>query len=239
MQHVTPLPAASTPAPVFSFRERNAYAHANMRLRTRFDMEITIEEWHRLGDLFRKKKINGVRRNHVGDQEGWVVINGTPVCCYYSAQHGCVKTFYASAPPMPTESNIKATKVRPPAPVVKVVTVVTPAPTPPMPKVESTDPKAVAAKARKKERFESHMLERSDGVYRRDLRWFKGIVTSTIRREWSRDEVWFFLSSLISLPENLHPSLQPEKALAFIKEGVEGKRVHARTPSTFSDGEGI
>jgi hypothetical protein len=87
----------------YSERERLSYAHANMRLRTRFGMEITIDEWDRLGAIFQSGKVLGAVKNHVGDVEGWVKVNETLVCCYYSTKHMCVKTFYAPPPPLPTD----------------------------------------------------------------------------------------------------------------------------------------
>lgn len=90
--------------------ENMSYAHANMRLKTRYGMEISFEEWRALGDLFRRNdpKVQSPRKNHVGDVEGWVKINGIWVCCYYSSYRSCISTFYARPPDLVETPKSKA-----------------------------------------------------------------------------------------------------------------------------------
>lgn len=75
-----------------------AYAHANMRLRTRYKMEITKKEWEDLGRQFREGRVDGAAPNHVGDIEGWVKLNGQWVAAYYNVKTKCIKTFFARPP---------------------------------------------------------------------------------------------------------------------------------------------
>lgn len=76
-----------------------AYAHANMRLRTRFDFEISKQHWLDLSQQF-KSKAKEQKQNHLGDIEGWLQIgpNNTWICCYYSCKAKCIKTFYKNPP---------------------------------------------------------------------------------------------------------------------------------------------
>ncbi len=77
------------------------YAHANQRLKTRYGFEITKSQWRALGEKFARGEVQGARKNHIGDYEGWVEIDGTWVCAYYHRDKGCIGTFFATPPPMP------------------------------------------------------------------------------------------------------------------------------------------
>ncbi len=96
------------------------FAHANMRLRTRYGIEMSMQEWEHLNRMFAQSspKIVNPRKNHVGDVEGWVEIGDVWVCAYWSVQRGTVSTFFARPPDIAAAPPKPAPK---PAPIVQVV----------------------------------------------------------------------------------------------------------------------
>lgn len=105
-----------------------AYAHANMRLLTRYGFEIDEAEWLDLSAAFPTTAV-AQRKNHIGDVEGWIKVRDQWVCAYWSAKTKRIKTFYARPPdfkaaaaPTPKQAAPKppAAVVRPPAPISDV-----------------------------------------------------------------------------------------------------------------------
>lgn len=83
-----------------SERTRNRWVHANMRLRTRYGVELTFDRYVELSEQFRKGQVEGARRNHIGDLEGWVEVqDGVLACAYWHARDGQIGTFFAPPPP--------------------------------------------------------------------------------------------------------------------------------------------
>lgn len=199
-------------------RERVAYAHANLRLRTRYDMEITIEEWYRLGQMFRRGQVHGARKNHVGDIEGWVLVGDVPVCCYYSEQHQCVKTFYAPPPPLPTTAiGVKAKKLAPPKP-------------PPTPEQE-------VKKDKKEFNLRVQHAVQENAVYRRDLSWFKRMLITFCHSEATRLELLTVARYLSGVSEKDHPSSNAEEFTSRVRNKV--RRAEHGEVHQFRDGGGI
>jgi hypothetical protein len=75
----------------------DAYMHSAMRLRTRYSIDLTFEEWKKISDNF-LTKAQALTKNHVGDYEGWIKIRGEWVAAYYNTKRKCIKTFYARPP---------------------------------------------------------------------------------------------------------------------------------------------
>ncbi len=249
----------------FTELERVSYAHANLRLRTRYGMEITINEWYRLGQMFRRGQVNDARKNHIGDLEGWVLVNDVAVCCYYSNRHGCVKTFYAPPPPMPTVAAVTAKVLK------KKKKEPSPPPPPPPPKKETPPPapkQAPAVVVRKITLNQPYVPRDVDWAaveknalidpptcefkgfdmvdaepepkgspYRKDLKWFKGTLHKLLTQEPDRDLVWSVLSAMAALPESARPGTDPEQANNFINKRLRGP--YRDRGRVWEDGGGI
>ncbi len=214
-------------ARVFTDQERLAYAHSNMRLKTRFNMEVTIEEWHRIGGLFRNGMVEGARKNHVGDVEGWV---------NFSKRTGCVKTFYASPPPMPgappptkeereTIDALKAKLISQEAQIRHLGDIVA--------DMQSEQ------HAKKKARADALV---ATSFAKQDLKWFKSMHDLLIirqRRHLSARELWLAAKVLNAIPNNMHPGKDPDLALEFIHEQITDFWTHVDSVEGFQDGDGI
>lgn len=77
------------------------FAHANMRLRDRYDVEITREKYESLSVNF-STCARGIRRNSRGDFEGWVEVQkGIWACAAWKPDHRLIGTFLPCPPPLP------------------------------------------------------------------------------------------------------------------------------------------
>lgn len=74
-----------------------------MRLRTRYGMEMDIDEYRALNELFRARKVINLRTTEQGDLEGWVQLRGTWVCGHFKIREERIASFMPSPPPMPVE----------------------------------------------------------------------------------------------------------------------------------------
>lgn len=79
------------------------YLHCNMRLRARYGLEMDIDEYRTLNQLFQKRKVENLRANDTGDLEGWVLLRGTWVCAHYKVREGLIATFMPEPPPKPVQ----------------------------------------------------------------------------------------------------------------------------------------
>lgn len=87
------------------------YLHANMRLRTRYGIEIPFEKYTELCDMFKRQspKIIGLRTNELGDREGWVQVKGVWVCAHYKVSQNLIATFMPAPPPLEIPATPPAT----------------------------------------------------------------------------------------------------------------------------------
>lgn len=82
-------------------RRAYRYIHAAARLRFRYGVEITREEYDELCERFRTGYVAGARENAFGDREGWVEIRGVWACAHYKRREGVIATFMPAPPPKP------------------------------------------------------------------------------------------------------------------------------------------
>lgn len=84
------------------------FVHANARLRTRWGMELTWEEYEEVNKRFRLNSgIKGRQVNSRGDIEGWVKIKDKQIPCVFSVKDGVVATFFAPPPGWEGEDDLK------------------------------------------------------------------------------------------------------------------------------------
>jgi hypothetical protein len=84
-----------------SQQEFYRYMHCNMRLRTRYGLEMDIDEYRRLNELFRTKQVINLRTSETGDLEGWVKLRDTWVCGHYKIRENHIASFMPAPPPLP------------------------------------------------------------------------------------------------------------------------------------------
>lgn len=84
-----------------SNHEFSRYLHCNMRLRTRYGLEMSIEEFRELCDLFKRRNVVNLRTTELGDLEGWVNLRGTWVCGHFKPREGFIASFMPAPPPAP------------------------------------------------------------------------------------------------------------------------------------------
>lgn len=77
------------------------YLHCNMRLRTRYGLEMDIDEYRSLNELFRRRQVTNMRQTETGDLEGWVQLRDTWVCGHFKSREGHIASFMPAPPPMP------------------------------------------------------------------------------------------------------------------------------------------
>jgi hypothetical protein len=77
------------------------YLHCNMRLRTRYGLEIDIDEYRRLNELFQRREVINLRETSTGDLEGWIPLRGIWVCGHYKSREGRIASFMPVPPPAP------------------------------------------------------------------------------------------------------------------------------------------
>jgi len=92
--------------------QRLRWAHANIRLKLRYDLDITLEEYQAANEKFRQRKgVEGLRQNHKGDLEGWIEIRPDVwVAALFSARDSVIATFFAPPPPRIAVTKEKATE---------------------------------------------------------------------------------------------------------------------------------
>ncbi len=75
------------------------FAHANMRLRDRYGVEMTREKFEYLSANF-SNVAQDIRKNGRGDFEGWVEVQaGIWACAAYKPSQGLIGTFFPCPPP--------------------------------------------------------------------------------------------------------------------------------------------
>jgi hypothetical protein len=69
-----------------------------MRLRFRYGVELSLDEYRKLCNRFKERSIANVRFNHMGDIEGWVEIKGVWVCAHFKVAEGLIASFMPAPP---------------------------------------------------------------------------------------------------------------------------------------------
>ena len=81
--------------------ERYRYMHCNMRLRHRYGMEMSIDEFRALCTACARGKLAGARVDPKGHVEGWLQLRGTWICVSYKPWEQLLGTVMPSPPPRP------------------------------------------------------------------------------------------------------------------------------------------
>lgn len=184
-------------------RDRVRFSHAIMRLKTRFDFEIEFDEYMAICEKFKSGQVQGARRNHRGDIEGWVEIRGTPICCYFHVDEGLVGTFFANAPPQPGADNTWQGKYD---------------------VLRKQYDKLNAKYAKLVEQVKQD--EAPDT--RTDIGWFKERIreASSMLTDGDLGEVRYLLEALVAVPRAMRPSKDLAAAASFLAGAVDEKREH-------------
>jgi hypothetical protein len=75
------------------------YTHCLSRLRHRYGLEMTMEEYQNLCGLFRRNQVEGTRKDNLGNIEGWVEFKGMWVCLSYMPDAQLIGTVMPCPPP--------------------------------------------------------------------------------------------------------------------------------------------
>lgn len=213
-------------------RTRHRWLHANMRLRLRYGIEISIEDYIQLcADFGRGKGVYGRRVSPAsGDEEGWVKIGDTWVCAHYKARERLIATFMP-CPPLLVTAEIAAKL----AAEGKLSAEGVGAKTPIMPPSEASaagvarsDSQQQAARTRREKRREKHEEEVKalTEARKEDLSWFKitlGRVRDRIRQGFP-GEAADIADAAASLPRNFHPGANPEETERVMARRIDQER---------------
>lgn len=209
------------------------FSHCNMRLRHRYGIEMTPEEFHALGALFKQKKVPNIRKDYAGHEEGWVKLRETWICVSYSPSKGCIGTVMPSPPPAIFDEVDRQAKTRLPGEPAKVK--------PEKNKAEALElkSKAMALQLLKQALAAGKVpkwirnIEGGDRLVpeavaqqklspdqpsaetkMKDIGWFKGKIgqAAKLLKHDNPFEAMVLLDAVASLPRSFHPGQNPEEA---------------------------
>jgi len=76
------------------------FMHCLSRLRHRYDLEMTMEEYEALCHKFRSNSVPNTRKDNTGNIEGWLEFKGKLVCFSYMPDSQLIGTVMPAPPPI-------------------------------------------------------------------------------------------------------------------------------------------
>lgn len=189
-------------------------AHCNMRLRQRYGLEMSPEDYDKMCRMFQNGNVVGARDDGNGHTEGWVRFKDTWVCASYKRASGMVGTIMPAPPPLildavksidPEDFNRKVNEAAKKGALALL---------------ES------ALKAEKKPKWYPPPAPTPPNLDRRDTSWYKTQMKEVQRllKNSLVVEAAELLDAVASLPGTFSPSQEPEKAEQLIKARIEHER---------------
>ena len=211
------------------------YAHCNMRLRHRYGIEMSLEEFDALSALFRSKKVPDTRIDSVGNVEGWVKLRETWICVSYRPGLQMIGTVMPAPPPAVFNEVMEQVKTRAP-----------PAPAKPPQKEPKEDKIKRAARLLMEQAMEAGKKPRwlrSEGeivppvpvvtaptvppqVKLVDVAWYKrkiGIAGDLLKKG-KAFEAALLLRAVAGLPRSARPGQAPEEAERLVEADMASER---------------
>ncbi len=171
----------------------NRWHHVQQRLRFRYGLEITMEEYLDLCAQFSDGRARGVRPDERDELEGWVLHKGTWVAAKYMRATRLITTVLPTMEGRPDEEisryrkelaglhkKLEEVRAKPQVPA-----------TPPGPRRQAV----------------LHALEEARSVAKKDAVWFKQQCVDALRhlKQGRPDEASAVLDAACRLPKNAHP----------------------------------
>ena len=199
-------------------REAYHYLHCNMRLRHRYGLEMTLEEYQALSEQFRTRRgLVNPRTDDRGNLEAWVQFKGTWVCASYRPGLRLVGTIMPAPPVFPSEEAQRAARL---ANQVEALT-----------KENEALREAVSSYQSRLAKTENSLTaahQSITGVTRADVTWFKRRMQDAEGYLKSGEvlEAFLTLNAAVSLPRGFRPSADPEASQREMEARVASERLY-------------